>query len=260
MKRFLIYLAIMMSISSCVTNKKYQLMQKNDVHKSQPKDTVLRSYTTQPFDYKLQPFDVVSIRFESLTPTEFDFLSRNSAMQNAAVNPQFLAFFGEVINSAGEVNYPVIGRVVIGGLNIFEAQDKLQALANQFLDSPKVIVRLVNFRVTLLGEMNREGQVIMTNNRVTLLEAIGMAGGLGEFADRSNIKVIRQHGTEVEVHYVNVLDENFVNSPYYYVNQNDIVVVPPLRQRPFRRYFGPNLALVSSSLAFLFLAFNFINK
>src|ERR1051325_6605766 len=150
MKRFFVYIALLVCVSSCVTNRKYQLMQKNDVHVEMPKDTVLRQYSVESFDYKLQPFDVIMVRFESLTPTEFDFLNKGLS-QAASINPAAMAYFGEMINNSGDIQYPVIGKVHVAGLNIFQVQEQLQALANQFLDSPKVTVRLVNFRVTFLG-------------------------------------------------------------------------------------------------------------
>jgi polysaccharide export outer membrane protein len=258
MKRLLVYLTLLLGVSSCVTNKKFQLMQKNDVHHEQVKDSVLRTYTIDTYDYKLQPFDVLTVRFESLTPTEFDFLNKQGST-SGMVNPAAMGYFGEMISPAGEIQFPVIGGVSVAGLTLFEAQDKLQDLANEYLDSPKVVCRLVNFRISLLGEVAREGQVVLINTRVSMLEAIAMGGGLGEFADRSNVKLIRQSGSKIDIQYINLLDENFINSPYFYVHQNDVLIVPPLRQKPFRRYFGPNLALVSSSLAFFFLAYNIFN-
>lgn len=255
MNRLFAAVVVLACLSSCVTNKKTLMLQKDDVHKNHPIDTVLRSYDRKSYDYRLQPYDIVMVRFESLTPSEFDFLNKQAAPV-ALANPAMAAFLGEMVNEKGEITYPVIGPVKVSGLTIFETQEKLQQLADQFLESPKVIVRMTNFRITLLGEVAREGQVALSNTRVSMLEAIALGGGLGEFADRSNIKLIRQLDNELDIQYINVLDENFVNSPYFYVHQNDVLVVPPLRQKPFRRYFGPNLGLISSSIAFLLLTYN----
>jgi polysaccharide export outer membrane protein len=257
--RALLTLAIAWFAFSCVPNKKIVLVQKNDVKdKNVPLDSTLRAYSVRLWDYKIQPQDVLSIRFESLTPEEFDFLNQSGAQQSQMVNPQMAGLYGELVSIEGDVTYPVVGKVHVAGLTIFEIQDKLQKLADQFLDSPKVVVRLLNFRVTVLGEVNRETQVTLTNNRVSILEAIGLAGGVGELADRSKVKLIRQKGDTVDVQYLNLLDENLIMSPYFYVYQNDIIVVPPLKQRNFRKYFGPNLALVTTSLSVLLLSLNFI--
>src|SRR5258708_19383888 len=105
----------------------------------------------------------------------------------------------------------------------------------------------------MVGEWKKGGEVVFGNNRVSLAEAIAMVGGLGDLADRSNIKIIRQNGSKAEVHYVNLLQEDFLNSPFYYVHQNDLIIVPPLRQRPYRLYFGQNVSLILSSISLLLL-------
>jgi polysaccharide export outer membrane protein len=260
---FCAFFAVVVLLSSCVGNKRVVLVQNKDLknRKDIPVDTVLRHYNPIPYDYKIQPMDILSIRFESLTPTEYDFFnSHNQGNISVMGNPVAVALLGEMVNPEGEVKYPVIGAVKVAGLSIFEIQDKLQTLADEFLESPKVIVRLVNFRITVLGEVARENQVVLTNNRANILEAIALSGGLGELADRTKIKLIRQQGNDVTIQYINLLDENIINSPYYYVHQNDVIVVPPLSQRAFRRYFGSNLGLITSSISILLLVLNFANK
>jgi polysaccharide export outer membrane protein len=254
----LLYAGLLLALCSCVTNKKYVYLQKDDVNvKGLPKDSVMREYDLREFDYRIQPNDLISVRFQSLTPEEFDFFSRNIQQQGTNVltggNAQLV---GELVDENGEIPFPVVGKVKVAGLTVFEIQEKLQQIADQYLESPIVKVRLLNFRITLLGEVNHEGTVTMGNNRVSMIEALGLAGGLTDLADKRNIKLIRQKGGQTEVVYLDLLDENFITSPYYYVYQNDILIVPALKQRPFRRYFGPNLSLVISSISLLLLVLN----
>lgn len=233
------------------------MLQKDDVNKKDlPKDTVVREYDLQTYDYKIQPEDNIHVRFESLTPQEYDIFNRGfNGMQNQNMNMNLnqsnAILIGELVDPNGEIAYPVIGKVKVAGLTVYEAQNKLQSLADQYLESPIVKVRLINFRFTMLGEANREGTTVLPNNRVGFIEAIGLAGGLTDLADKRNIKLIRQENGKVEVSYIDLLDEEFVKSPEYFVHQNDILIVPALRQRPYRKYFGQNLALILSSLSLL---------
>lgn len=260
---WMFFLVTVVLLSSCVSNRKYVYLQKNDLKKPNlPLDTTIRKYAVDSFKYKIQSNDIISVRIKSLTAKDFDFLAeygnnQNNSLGGANSNAQLI---GELVDEEGKIPFPVIGKIMVAGFTVFQLQDTLQKVADRYFESPIVKVRLLNYRITILGEVAKEGSVVLGNNRVTMLEAIGLVGGLGELADRSQLKLIRQRGNQVEVVYLNLLDENFIQSPYFYVNQNDVLIVPPLKQRPFRRYFGQNIALFVSSVTVLFLALNLLKN
>lgn len=259
MKYLLSGIVLLFLASSCITNKKYMYLQHNDVNShDMKKDSALRDFTLDTFEYRIQPNDILSVTFESLTPKNYDVLSNEATRDASSVsiqgNPLLI---GELVDEDGTIALPALGKVKVSGLTVFEIQDKMSQLANTFVDTPIARVRLLNYRITILGEVNKEGTITVNNNRASILEAIGLAGGLGEFADKSAVKLIRQTGPKAEVIYLNLLDERFVDSPYYYVHQNDILVVPPVKQRPFLKYFNQNFAIAISivSLGFIILTY-----
>lgn len=265
-RRDLILLLMILGLASaCVTNQKIVYLQKDDVKKKNlPVDSVMRRYDLQKFDYKIQPNDVLNLRFGSLTDDKFDFLNKmqqdNGTSGGGGAQGAGYAINGFLVDIDGNISFPVVGNVKVSGLNIFEIQSKLQALANQYLESPSVRVRLVNFRFTLLGEVNTEGTTLVFNNRVTLFEAIALGGGFTDLADRSKVKLVRTRGGKVEVAYLNLLTEDFINSPYYFMNQSDILIVPPLRQRPFRKYFSQNVGIVIGAISLVLVIITLTKK
>lgn len=251
--------------SSCVTNKKFQYLQKDDVNVSAgefPKDSLMRQYKLPDFEYRIQREDLLSVQVYSLTEPEFDFFSMKrmgggqAAMMNAGGNSGNSQLFGYLVDEGGHIEFPVVGKVNVAGLTIFQAQEMIKEIAENYLKNPTVEVRLLNFRFTLLGAVEQEGVFVSQNNRITFPEAIGLANGFSDLADKSNIKLIRTVGGKAQVYYLNLLKEDFVTSPFFYVNQNDIIIVPPLRQRPFQTYFGRNMAIFISSLSLILLVIN----
>lgn len=260
MRRALVVLGIASVLfSSCVPNRKMVYLQKDDLKNRDeiPRDTVLRSHTLKIYEYRIQPLDNLMINFETLSQEEndFDFITKLSTTRGNAGgsggSANSAAMNGMLVNAHGEIEYPILGVVKIGGLTLFEAQDTLKALASQYIPDVVVRVRMLNFRFTVLGEVNSEGNVISSNTRLTMAEAIGLAGGLTELADRSLVKILRQKGSETEILYVDLLKEDFIESPHYFIHQNDVMIVPPLKQRPFRKYFTSNLAVITSTISFI---------
>jgi polysaccharide export outer membrane protein len=257
MKISTLILLLSILFSSCVSNYKYQLLQKDDVNKYDlTRDSVLRTYKIEDFNYRIQSNDLLSIKFESLTPKEFDVFYKNepSNASNLATSIGALVS-GELVDQKGEIPFPVVGNVKVAGKTIEEIQVELQEIANKYLQSPMVKVRLLNYRVTFLGEVKSEGPIQLSNNRVSIIEALGISGGFTDLADRANIKLLRQSGNKTEVIYLNCLTEDLMKSPYFYVHQNDVFIVPALKQRPFRNYFNNNLSIVLSGLTLLLVIY-----
>lgn len=254
-------------MASCVPNRKYAYVQKNDVRKTDmSRDTVVRQYNVNIEEYKIQPLDILSIRIESLTPEDYDFITKlypivdqagggGGAASTGAQN----AINGFLVDNTGNIEFPVAGKLKFAGLTVFEAQEMLRKSFSPYLKDPVARIMLMNFRFTVLGEVIQEQMVLSRNTRVSILEALGMAGGLSELADRSKVKVIRQVGTKAEVFYVNLLDESLLTNNHFYIQQNDILVVPPLKQRPFRLYWQQNLSLFVSTVSVVLLIVN-LNK
>jgi polysaccharide biosynthesis/export protein len=239
--------------SACVPNKKLVYLQKDDLKKRKdiPRDTVMRTYSLDIQEYKIQPLDILSIQFETLSDETdaFDFLSK-LAPQSRSTGGQAGGMTGILVDMEGNIEYAILGKVHLAGLNIFQAQDSIRKVATKYVPDAIVRVRMMNFRFTVLGEVRGEKTVVSTNPRLNMMEAIGLAGGFGELADRSLVKVVRQKGNQTEIFYLNLLEEQYLESPNYFIQQNDVIIVPPLRQRPFRQYFISNLGIIASTLSF----------
>lgn len=266
-RKLVLYIVILLILifPSCVVNKKFQYLQKDDVNMSRnelPKDSLMRTYALDSFTYRIQPQDLLSIQVYSITEPEFNFFSLktgrsqngNTTVGQTGGNGSQL--IGYLVDPEGNIAFASIGKISVAGLSVFEAQEKIRMIATNYLKDPVCEVRLLNFRFTVLGEVRSEGVYISQNNRVSILEALGLAGGLTDYADKANVKLIRQQGSEAKVYYLNLLDEELMNSEYYYINQNDVLVVAPLRQRPYQTYFGRNLALFLSSVSLLLIVIN----
>lgn len=253
---------VILLVSACVPNRKIVYLQKEDLKKKDVVlDSVVRKHDMKIREYRIQPLDLLSVRFESLTDEDFDFITRlypnvqqMSGGGGGGSGAQFINGF--LVDNNGELEFPVAGKIKLAGLSLFEASAAIQDAFKRYLKNPVVRVQLLNFRFTVLGEVTMENQVVSQNSRVTLMEAIGMAGGLTDLADRSKIKIVRQKGSESEILYMNLLDENLLSSENYYVHQNDLIVVPALKQRPFRKYWQENITLIVSTLSLILLVVN----
>lgn len=166
--------------------------------------------------------------------------------QQMAVAPSLQTF---LVGSDGYIDYPVLGRVKVEGLTKLQLIEQLQGRISEYVKTPLVNIELMNFRVSVLGEVNQPGMISVPNDRITILDAIGMAGDLTIHGERKNVLLIREVNGKREFHRFDLTSSALFASPYYYLRQNDVVYVEPNLPRQKNAKFSQtdqfNLSLVS---------------
>jgi polysaccharide export outer membrane protein len=207
--------------------------------------TIGKTFTENISEYRLQSGDIIQIKVYSLTPGEFDFF-RELAEIDFRVDP---LLSGTLVGEDGTVILPAVGPVRVSGLTPREAQEKIRTVLQDYLDTPSVDVRLVSFHFAVVGEVQRQGKYPILEDRINILEAVSMAGGLTEFANFETVKVLRTDNGISSLHGVNLLDNNLPNSNFYYIRPNDVIIVDQLKNKNFRRNSASNIALILSAVA-----------
>lgn len=176
---------------------------------------------------------------------------------------------GYIVDYDGTVSMPIIGKIKAAGLTKNQLADTLISKLDPYVKSPVINIRFVNFRVLLMGETSSKGWVTFPNEKATIVDAIGQSGGLGEQGQRTNILLIRQQpGGQLETHTIDMNDAMVFKSPYFQLQQNDIIYVLPNESKliqyqrsnsPFFRDLPVYMALITSILAFATLIVSLTN-
>lgn len=136
-----------------------------------------------------------------------------------------------LVNPQGEIDFPVIGKVKVAGLTRSELTDMMTQKVAAYVKSPIVTIQIRNFKVSVLGEVNKPGTVNVPNERMSILDAIGMAGDLTIYGNRTNVLLIRDNSGTKEYHRFDMTSAEMLSSPYYYLQQNDVIYVEPNKAR-----------------------------
>ncbi len=177
----------------------------------------------------IQKADILGITISSLNPDAnqpFNTLNVTPAGYFGNTNNS-MAPVGYLVDPEGVITYPMLGRLQAAGLTKAQFTDSLMIAlkSRKLLVDPIVNVRILNFKVTVLGEVGKPTVVSVANERISLLEAIGMAGDLTLTAKRDNVLLIREEGNKKITRRINLNDESFFRSPYYFLKNNDIIYV-----------------------------------
>ncbi len=138
---------------------------------------------------------------------------------------------GYLVASDGTIALPVIGRQQVAGMTREEAKTTIEEALKPYLSNPIVKIQIKNFKITVLGEVNGPSSYPVVGEKITLFEALGMAGDLTPYANRENLLIVREQNGELEFGRVNLLNKDLFESPYYFLAQNDVIYVEPLKAR-----------------------------
>ena len=184
----------------------------------------------------------------------------NSGSGNApgsGITPGTAAAIGYLVEADGNIKLPYVGVIKAAGLTRLQLELNLTKLFKDFTKNPIVNVRFLNYSFSVVGEVNNKGRYSMPNERATILDAISMAGDLTELGKRDNILVIREFDGKRNFGRVNLLSKNIFNSPYYYLKNNDVVYVEPVKAKFISRTGVPQyLSIVAVGLSLLITIIN----
>lgn len=183
----------------------------------------------------IQPGDVLTISVSSSTPElaiPYNLFSSRSQIASSvsAANSSNkvisnVTYEGYTVNSEGNILFPVLGDIHVAGMTRTEIADKIKGMLEGVMPNPVVTVTLVNFYVTVIGEVARPGTYNFPGDRLTLLEALGFAGDLSVYGNREKVMVIREEDGGRHVEIMNLKSKDIFKSPYFYLKQNDVVYV-----------------------------------
>lgn len=189
------------------------------------------SVARNDYSIKIQPDDELFISVTSLVPgatamynlpvanpaTNQDMLTQSSARQQTYV-----------VNRDGNISFPILGTLHVAGMTTSELADMLTSKIGKDVTDPTVKVSLMNFKVNVMGEVKNPGVVPVNNNeRISIIDAIAAAGDMTEYGKRENVLLLREVDGKIEYHTINLNDASIISSPYYYLKQNDVIIVDP---------------------------------
>lgn len=256
MRKFnpLVFVIIFVAITSCTSRKKMIYFQgsmsSSDSNKNYNpvlKTDDLLSITVMGQDEAtVKPFNLPLVNFNN---------NIGGYTQGAPTPPGYL------IDKDGSIDFPTLGKINVAGLTRGEAIDQLKEKLSKYIQNPTISIRILNYKITVLGEVKNPGTFTIPNERITLPEALGIAGDLQITAERKNVLIIRDENGKKSEFHVDLTSKELFNSPVYYLNQNDLIYVSPNRAKINSSVINPaNAGIVISAVSLIITVLALITR
>lgn len=250
-RKIILLLAVVL-LAGCTSYKSVPYLQNSD-------QINLESASFQPYDARIMPKDLLTIMVNTTDPqasAPFNLTTQTSLNANLSSNlyttsqPVLQQY---LVDNAGNINFPVLGSLHLGGLTKNQAEALITERLGAYLkETPVVTVRMVNYKISVMGEVTKPGTFTVNNEKINVLEALAMAGDLTIYGVRDNVKLIREDEQgRRNIYTLNLNDANLILSPYYYMQQNDILYVTPNKAKAKNSDIGNSTTLWVSATSIM---------
>jgi polysaccharide export outer membrane protein len=205
-------------ISSCVPTK--QLSYFNDINELE------KPLANPKLQKTIAPFDRLYIRVLSIDPQTRQIFDVPEEARYSTVGTNIM---GYLVDEAGNIDFPFVGKINVGSLTLSDAGIKIQNALKEYVANTEIVVKFIDNQISVLGEVQQQGVYSFTQDKLNIYEALALGGGLTRYGNRKNIILIRQEGDKIMHHKLNLSDSKIAGKDFYYVLPNDVVVVEPLR-------------------------------
>jgi polysaccharide biosynthesis/export protein len=251
-----ILLTTLLLAASCTSQKKLAYLD------NLPAPTGEESFPMTIPDYKIQPRDVLYITAKAMNPGGRieDFLSvSNNTVSAQASGDAGGYLYGYDVNPEGNITIPVIGIIKVEGLTLEETKKLVQTSVDKVFKNATVECKLLSFKFTVIGEVRSPATYVNFNNYLTVFEALGRAGGVGDFGNRDRVLVVRATDKGTKTFRLNLQDKKILASEAYFLLPNDVVIVEPMPQKIFNMNLPTISFFISTTLLTITTTLLFIN-
>ena len=240
---------------STVTLMLFSCGSRQDIVYFQDADLAAISRPIENYSSVIKPDDALTITVSSLDlegMRPFNLSAVSYIANDGDVGRTMLQSY--LVDANGNIDFPVLGTLKLAGLTRIQATAMIKDMLKEYIKDAIVNIRNVNFKISVLGEVNNPGLFTVPNDRITILEALALAGDLTINAERHNVFVAREEGNKKTYNRVNLTSEELFNSPIYYLSQNDVIYVTPNNSRIKGSNIGPSTGATLTAISILITA------
>ena len=245
-KFMVIILLFIFTFSSCITNRDLEYIRSNKE---------IKKAKANKQDYRLQQGDLISVQISTTTQQQHDFFNKENT-SNSQLMIQNPYLYGYIINEEGNLDLPSFGKVKAAGFTLRELENVIKNIAVSYFESPVIKLNIINFEITILGEVNNPGTFKIVDPEVNILYALSLSGDMTQFGNRRKVKVIRNENELNRVFYVDLTKKGVLNNSDFMLQPHDIIYVAPLNKKFYAFNNITNVVSMALSAVTLYLLIN----